>query len=389
MKKSILLTILGFALVHFNFTNKLIIKLGTGILITNKVISQNIIPYLDATNHTYNWIISNSPGNTPQTAIVLTRMAYDSIFFRQKYIKFDTLNLIPSTTIDGKLLWIRSNGIVAVTSFSSLTFPYSQLTGTPSIPSAQINTDWNSGSGLSQILNKPTLFTGSFTDLTSKPTTLSGYGITDAETKTAISSSLSTKFNTPSGTTSQYIRGDGSLLAFPTIPTQVNITGAGITNISGSYPNITITSTEVDASTSNELQNLSVTGSSINISNGNSVLVPNLNTYYNLSSTVTAINKELNAIITPTASSSYTINISSAGFSTISSISLIAAKSSTLATSCPNVSISSYNTSQIVVNVTEGNPTTVNILGSLVLLGAANVFANTSGLTLHLCVKGN
>ena len=35
---------------------------------------------------------------------------------------------------------------------------------------AQVNSDWNSVTGLSEILNKPTLFSGSYTDLTDKPT---------------------------------------------------------------------------------------------------------------------------------------------------------------------------------------------------------------------------
>ena len=50
---------------------------------------------------------------------------------------------------------------------------YSDLSGTPTIPAAQVNSDWNSTSGVSEILNKPTLATvatsGSYTDLTDKP----------------------------------------------------------------------------------------------------------------------------------------------------------------------------------------------------------------------------
>lgn len=34
---------------------------------------------------------------------------------------------------------------------------YNDLTGKPTIPSAQVNSDWNSSSGLSQVLNKPTI----------------------------------------------------------------------------------------------------------------------------------------------------------------------------------------------------------------------------------------
>lgn len=76
---------------------------------------------------------------------------------------------------------------------------WSKITGAPNIPAAQVSSDWNASSGVAQILNKPVLFSGSYTDLTNKPTafppsahnqawstitttptTLSGYGITDA-----------------------------------------------------------------------------------------------------------------------------------------------------------------------------------------------------------------
>lgn len=46
---------------------------------------------------------------------------------------------------------------------------YTDLTNKPTIPAAQVNSDWNATSGLAQILNKPTLFSGSYTDLTGKP----------------------------------------------------------------------------------------------------------------------------------------------------------------------------------------------------------------------------
>lgn len=47
---------------------------------------------------------------------------------------------------------------------------YSSLTGLPTIPAAQINSDWAATGGVSQILNKPVLFSGSWNDLTNKPT---------------------------------------------------------------------------------------------------------------------------------------------------------------------------------------------------------------------------
>lgn len=51
---------------------------------------------------------------------------------------------------------------------------YDDLTNKPTIPSAQVNSDWDSTSGVSEILNKPTLSTvatsGSYNDLTDTPT---------------------------------------------------------------------------------------------------------------------------------------------------------------------------------------------------------------------------
>lgn len=51
---------------------------------------------------------------------------------------------------------------------------YTDLSGTPTIPSSQVNSDWNSNSGLSQILNRPSLATiatsGNYSDLINQPT---------------------------------------------------------------------------------------------------------------------------------------------------------------------------------------------------------------------------
>ncbi|NDE09885.1 MAG: hypothetical protein EBZ95_04875 [Chitinophagia bacterium] len=51
---------------------------------------------------------------------------------------------------------------------------------------------------------------------------LSGSQTTQAPAVAAVNSALSGKFNTPAGTTSQYVRGDGSLNTFPTIPTNLD-----------------------------------------------------------------------------------------------------------------------------------------------------------------------
>ena len=61
-----------------------------------------------------------------------------------------------------------------------------QILNKPTIPAAQVNSDWNAVSGVAQILNKPSLATvatsGSYTDLTDKPTIPSAVTITDNTT---------------------------------------------------------------------------------------------------------------------------------------------------------------------------------------------------------------
>ena len=53
-------------------------------------------------------------------------------------------------------------------------YSWNEITNRPTIPDAQVNADWNSNSGVSKILNKPTLATvatsGSYNDLSNKPT---------------------------------------------------------------------------------------------------------------------------------------------------------------------------------------------------------------------------
>lgn len=71
---------------------------------------------------------------------------------------------------DGTSTYVESDELATVATTGS----YEDLSDKPTIPAAQVNSDWNSSSGVSQILNKPTLSTvatsGSYDDLTDKPT---------------------------------------------------------------------------------------------------------------------------------------------------------------------------------------------------------------------------
>ena len=69
---------------------------------------------------------------------------------------------------------------------------YNDLSNKPSIPAAQVNSDWNASSGVAEILNKPSLATvatsGSYTDLSNKPTdaTQSASGLMSSTDKTKL-----------------------------------------------------------------------------------------------------------------------------------------------------------------------------------------------------------
>lgn len=51
------------------------------------------------------------------------------------------------------------------------THSYNDLSDKPTIPAAQVKADWNALSGMAEILNKPTLFNGTWGALTGKPST--------------------------------------------------------------------------------------------------------------------------------------------------------------------------------------------------------------------------
>jgi len=105
--------------------------------------------------------------------------------------------------------WITALASSKITGLSLVgsTGSYNDLSHTPTIPAGQINTDWNAVSGLAQLQNKPLTFPPSphthiigdvtglqtaidnkitigdpvpFNTISSKPTTLAGYGIIDA-----------------------------------------------------------------------------------------------------------------------------------------------------------------------------------------------------------------
>lgn len=204
-----------------------------------------------------------------------------------------------------------------IDSKSTFTGSWNDLSDKPTIPAAQVQSDWSAVSGLGVILNKPTIptntnqltngagfitgvtsgqittalgftpysaanpngYTANDTDanlrnrsnhtgtqswstITGTPTSLSGYGISDGVTSASLTTTLSgyattgalsAKFNTPSGTTSEYVRGNGTLATFPTIPTNTNqlTNGSNFVDVAGARGSVSLTTTGSGAATYN------------------------------------------------------------------------------------------------------------------------------------------
>jgi hypothetical protein len=174
------------------------------------------------------------------------------------------LDQSPSTGVTTRYLFVPGAGATCSLVLSGVTrLPHCYTLGAgltvmnDTISVTPVQADWAAVSGAAQILNKPSFstiaYTGDWADLlnkpatwapsphthawadivSGKPTTLAGYGITDGvsavtlanyattaslsgyATTSALASGLAGKFNTPSGTAAQYVRGDGSLATLP------------------------------------------------------------------------------------------------------------------------------------------------------------------------------
>ena len=100
---------------------------------------------------------------------------------------------------------------------------YSDLNGTPTIPAAQVNSDWNANSGVSQILNKPSLATvatsGSYNDLQDKPSIPAAQVNSDWNANSGVAQILN-KPSIPANTSD--LNNDSGFITINDVPAQVN-----------------------------------------------------------------------------------------------------------------------------------------------------------------------
>jgi hypothetical protein len=149
------------------------INAGTGNVIGPATATDNAITRFDATTGK---LLQNSLVTITDLGAIVAPIASSVIPFH-----YDNQASFPSATTyhgaiahshaDGKMYFAHSGAWLAMANASD-------------VPAAQVQTDWNAVSGLGVVLNKPTLFSGSYADLTNKPTipsslsTLSGVTIT-------------------------------------------------------------------------------------------------------------------------------------------------------------------------------------------------------------------
>lgn len=126
----------------------------------------NLYPYTDYHELNDDWIIGHIKKNEKDIAAIQNTIVNLNFEFDRKADKATTYT---KTEVDN-LLVLKAN--IADLAMVATTGSYNDLLNKPTIPAAQVNSDWSANTGVAQILNKPT--------------TLSGYGITDAYTENEV-----------------------------------------------------------------------------------------------------------------------------------------------------------------------------------------------------------
>lgn len=148
-------------------------------------------------------------------------------------------NRVPVVYTFGTGLALSGGAVVA------LPQAWTDITGKPAFATVATSGNYADLSGVPAMFN-PAAHTQAWSTITATPTTLTGYGITDGVTSTALTSTLAGyattgalatglagKLNAPTGTTAQYIRGDGSLATLPAPGTGTVTSIAAGTGLSG------------------------------------------------------------------------------------------------------------------------------------------------------------
>lgn len=146
---------------------------GTTIAATNnKVYQQSVttngdFPVLFKTSNNG----SNETGGIKYNTAVSVNPSTGKVKATSGSITSGDANLVTGDAVNSALSNYATTASLATVATSG---SYNDLLNKPTIPAAQVNSDWDAASGVAQILNKPSLATvatsGSYNDLTNKPT---------------------------------------------------------------------------------------------------------------------------------------------------------------------------------------------------------------------------
>lgn len=199
-------------------------------MVSATISAQQITNQSNTGDQSYSIFQTNSPTNTYGNRWDIIWMNKNEMHIRNPKLFLDsTINKTLSLTNHPKIMWVdETTTQMKITTKDSITWPWNQIT------------------------SKPYIFSGIDT--------------------ISLSNRINLKFNSPTGTTSQYVRGDGSIASLPVysagtglslisgvfnniMPDQtVTIDGTGSATVTNAYPNFTVnvptnTLTAITAST--------------------------------------------------------------------------------------------------------------------------------------------
>ena len=169
--------------------------------------------------------------NKPDLATVATSGDYDDLTNKPT---------IPAAQVNSD--WNADSGVAEILNKPNLSAvatsgSYEDLSDKPTIPAAQVNSDWNANSGVAQILNKPNLSSvatsGSYNDLSDKPTIPAAQQQADwAQTNTAAVDYIKNK---PAAMETKPLVA-GTNIEFVSAPDRVTINSSGTKIVKRSNP---------------------------------------------------------------------------------------------------------------------------------------------------------
>lgn len=198
----------------------------------------------DGSNWLYEYTLNNSSFTAAEKAAIDSGIDSTKVTAYDAHVADTTIHVTSTdkSTWNAKqdaisdLATIRSGAAEGATAVQpgdlatvATTGSYDDLVDKPTIPAAQVNSDWNSNSGVSQILNKPTLSTvattGDYDDLSNKPSIPAAQVNSDWNATSGVSEILNKPVLATVATTGSY----NDLSNTPSIPTATS----DLTNDSG------------------------------------------------------------------------------------------------------------------------------------------------------------